>query len=445
MYSVKHMSAITKKPPQYHSKLMKFAATVEKRSNMSDMFVKPNFKIDYINSGSTVLNMLCGGSKLRDGSFICPGYPRGRIIEIFGRESSGKSTLALTAMGQAVADENMKGCGLYIDLEHAVVDSYAQKLGCDFRPPEMGGPGNLIRAQPNTFEETEQLVTMAVIQGIDLIVIDSVAGLVSSREVARDVTKDSVAVAEIPRLMSGWMPKLQSQISKSNSCVIFLNQTRDKIGAMGYTEEALKSTVGGNALKFWAAIRLMLSPKTSMKAKVFNPILKEQEEVQIATDIKVKVIKNKIDAKQGHVGMISIRYGVGVDELLSMVNVAVAYEIVNKTKNGKKQEVFQFSSAASGRKIEEIGMEKFRLALRRDPESLQDMLSLAQEKIINGYKIIDDEQLATLAQGSVTTHNHDTDGDEDDDYAKQTPEDDVPPADYGDMVDNQTTALDITV
>lgn len=431
------------KIPKYHPKLTRFAANIEKRAGMADVFVKPNFRIDYINTGSTVLNMLCGGSKLRDGSFICPGYPKGRIIEIFGRESSGKSTLALTAMGQVVGDEASNGCGLYVDLEHAVVDSYAQKLGCDFRSPEMGGPGTLIRAQPTSFEETEQLVTMAAIQGVDLIVIDSVAGLVSSREVKRDVTKDSVAVAEIPRLMSGWMPKLQAQISKSGTCVIFLNQTRDKIGAMGYTEEALKSTVGGNALKFWAAIRLMLSPKTSMKAKVFNPILKEQEEVQIATDVKVKVIKNKIDAKQGHVGMITIRYGVGVDELLSMVNVACAYDVVSKTKNAKKQEIFSFTSAATGRKIEEIGMEKFRLSLRRDVETLNDMLGLAQEKIINGYKIIDDEQLASLAQGSVTMTNHDTDGDEDDDYAKQ---DDVEPVDYGDMVDNETvSSLDVTL
>lgn len=423
--------ATTNKSPKYHNKLLKFAMNVSKRSNMSDMFVKPSERIECINTGSTVLNMLCGGSKLRDGSFVCPGYPRGRIIEIFGRESSGKSTLALTAMGQAVSDGN--GCGLYVDLEHAVVDAYAKKLGCDFRPPEMGGPGNLIRAQPHNFEETEQLVTMAVQQGVDLIVIDSVAGLVSTREVKRDVTKDSVSVAEIPRLMSQWMPKLQAQISKSNSTIIFLNQTRDKIGAMGYTEEALKSTVGGNALKFWAAMRFMLSPKTSMKAKVFNPITKEQEEVQIANDVKVKVIKNKIDAKQGHVGMITIRYGVGIDELLTMMNVAQAYNIVNKTKNAKKQDVYSFVSPATGKKIEEIGLEKFRLALRRDPDVLNDMLSLAQEKIIHGYKIVDDDQLASLAEGSVTIHNHNTDDDEDDDYAKN---EDLPEnPDYSEMID----------
>lgn len=420
----------TAKTPKYCAKLLRFAASVEKRSNMSDIFVKPSERLEYINTGSTVLNMLCGGSKLRDGSFICPGYPRGRIIEIFGRESSGKSTLALTAMGQAVAGG---GCGLYVDLEHAVVDAYALKLGCDFRPPEMGGSGQLIRAQPHNFEETEQLVTMAAIQGVDLIVIDSVAGLVSTREVKRDVTKDSVAVAEIPRLMSQWMPKIQAQISKSGSTVIFLNQTRDKIGAMGYNEETLKSTVGGNALKFWAAMRFMLTPKTSMKAKIFNPIIKEQEEVQIATDVKVKVIKNKIDAKMGHTGMIAIRYGVGVDELLTMMNVAQAYGIVNKSKNSKKQDVYSFASPQTGRKIEEIGLEKFRLALRRDPEVLNDMLNLAQEKIIHGYKIVDDEQLATLADGSVTVSHNNDDDDENDDYAKN---DDVPEnPDYSEMIE----------
>lgn len=432
------------KAPKYHIKLQRFAANVEKRADISDIFVKPSEKLEYVNSGSTVLNMLIGGARNKDGSFVCPGFAKGRIHEIFGRESSGKSTLALTAMGQAVADGN--GCGLYVDLEHAVIDSYAQKLGCDFRSPEMGGPGNMVRAQPRSFEETEQLVTMAAIQGVDLIVIDSVAGLVSTREVKRDVTKDSVAVAEIPRLMSQWMPKLQAQISKSGSCVLFLNQMRDKIGAMGYNEETIKSTVGGNALKYWAAVRMMLTPKTSMKAKVFNPITKEQEEVQIATDVRVKIIKDKLAPHQGHVGLITIRYGVGVDELLTMMNVAEAYNIISKTKNAKKQDIYSFVSPSTSRRIEEIGLEKFRLALRRDSDSLQDMLSLAQEKIIHGYKIIDDEQLASLAQGSVTIANHDSDDtdDDNDDYAKN---DVTENPDYSEMIDedSEVSALDLNV
>src|SRR5690606_17106774 len=118
--------------------------------------------------------------------------------------------------------------------------------------------------------------------------------------------------------------------------------------------------------------------------------------------VRIKMVKNKIDAKQGHVGMITMRYGVGIDELLTMVNAALAYDIISKKKNNKKQDVFNFQSPATGRTIESIGMEKFRLALQADQESLHDLMKLTQDQIVTGYRIIDDEQLAALAEGSVT-------------------------------------------
>jgi recombination protein RecA len=206
----------------------------------------------------------------------------------------------MSAMAQALYNSGKHdGCGLYIDLECAVVDKYAQRIGVDFRSVEQGGSGQAIRAQPHTFEETEALVMNAALNGVDIVVVDSVAGLVSEREIKRNVSdeKQKQTLAEIPRLMSNWMPKLQSVISRTGTLVIFLNQTRDKIGAMGYTEEALKSTTGGNALKFWASIRILLKPKQSTKAKRFDPVTKEMVELQIATDIEAKMIKNKVDAK----------------------------------------------------------------------------------------------------------------------------------------------------
>jgi recombination protein RecA len=397
-----------------HPKLQKLRSSIETRHKITDVFVQPSFQVPYINTGSTVLNMLVGGSRLANGAFVCPGWPKGKIVEIYGRESSGKSTIALTAMGHTVTNG---GCGLYVDLECAVIDAYAMKLGVDFRGPEEGGPGTAMRCQPHSFEETETIINAAALNGIDIIVVDSVAGLVSEREINRDVSdKDQKqGIAEIPRLMAGWMPKLQRIIASTDTLVIFLNQTRDKIGAIGFSEEAKKTTTGGNALKFWAAIRMLLKPKNSTKAKVYNPITKSREDVQIATDVQCKVIKNKIDATQGHAGMITIRYGVGIDELRTMMNVAEAYGIIKKEKNKKRQDVFKLGSTKTDKIIEATGIEKFRLELIKSG-LLEEMVELSKEKIVQGFQIMDDEQLAALAEDAVTKENDDYDDDSQDDY-----------------------------
>ena len=400
--------------PKWHSKIGKFMEQVEKRTKVRDVFVTPTFRVECVNSGSTVLNMLIGGSRLPDGSFVCPGWPRGRISEVYGKESSGKSTIAMAGMGMAIKDG---GCGFYVDLEHAVVDNYAMRLGCDFRPPELGGSGMAVRAQPHTFEEAEALVTMAALNGVDFIVVDSVAGLVPRHEASRDTTdeKQKQAVALVPRMMAQWMPKLQAIIARTKSHVMFLNQTRDKIGAIGYTEEALKSTTGGNALKFWASVRVLLKPKMTTKAKRFNPITKDYEEVQISTDVEAKMIKNKIDAKQGHSGLLTLCYGVGVDELRTMLNVAEAYNIIKASKNTKRQDVYSFTNPETGENIEEIGMEKFRLALKGNAPMMKCMTDAAIERIMLGYRMIDDEQLAALASDAINKRVGDGSGSEDDD------------------------------
>ena len=391
---------------QLHPKLAKFRAAVEKRTKLTDVFVEPNFQMDCINSGSTVINMLIGGSRLPNGQFVCPGWARGTMSEVFGKESSGKSTIALTGMGQCVA---LGGVGLYIDLECAVKDHYAMRLGCDFRPPEMGGNGLSMRAQPRTAEETEAIVMQAALNGVDFIAIDSVAGLVSNRELSRDVTsdKEKQGVAEIPRFMANWLPKLQQVISRTGTHVMFLNQTRSKIGAMGFSEEATTTTTGGNALRFWTNIRMMLKPRRSTKAKIYNPIIKEKEEVQIATDVQVKMIKNKIDAKQGHTGLITIRYGVGIDELLTMLNVAEAYKIM-----AKKGSWYEFIAPQCGRTIKAAGFERFRLELEKDAEAMTELVGLATDRIVEGYRTIDKETLAQLAE-NAEVRRHDADDDED--------------------------------
>ncbi len=390
---------------KWNPKIAKFRTMAERKVDLADIEVKPNKKLRCINSGSTVINMLIGGTRLPDGAFVCPGWPRGKIIEIFGRESSGKSTIAMMAMACAIQEE--KGAGLYVDLEHAVMDTYARKLGVDFEA------GNASRVAPHTAEETEALVDSAALSGVDIIVVDSVAAMVSKREVSRDVMdeKQKLGIGELARMMSNWMPKLQSIISRTGTCVIFLNQTRDKIGAMGYTEEAKKSTPGGNALKFYASNRILLTPKRSAKAKVYNPITKSQEEVTIATDVLVKNVKNKIDARQHHTGLVTLRYGVGIDEMRTMLNVAEAYKIISI--KGKKQKTYGFKSATTGESVEVAGVEKFRAAIGKNPELWKELHGLCVERVLQGYKSISDEELSGLAEDAVYTQDGADDDDDD--------------------------------
>lgn len=387
-------------------RVSKFFASIEKRTQIRDVFVKPNDSIECVNSGSSVINLLIGGTRLKNGKFVCPGWPKGKIVEIFGRESSGKSTVAMHAVAHVVASG---GVGLYVDLECAVTDYYSKALGVDFNRDDR----RAIRAMPHSFEEAETLVNTACLQGFDIIVIDSVAALVSNREAKRDTSDEDQkqGIAEIPRLMSAWMPKLQRIIATTNTCVIFLNQTRDKIGAKGFTEEALKSTTGGNALKFYASVRALLKPKMSTKAKRYNPLTKENEDVQISTDVEIKMVKNKVDAKQGHTGLFAIRYGVGIDEVQTMLNVAEAYGVLKKAKNKQRQDVYTFRSDVTGRTIEVANLEKFRLALSKDPETLEDLMSQAREQILLGTRVLTDEQLASLSDGAVQKRM-----DDDDDY-----------------------------
>jgi len=422
-------------PGGWHKKLAMLQKNMTERLGMADAIVKPDLQLKVINSGSSVLNLLIGGSKLPNGNLVCPGWPRGKISEIFGRESSGKSTIALMAMAQALLENGGTGTGLYVDLEHAIVDNYAIKLGCDFRPPSMGGTGQCMRIAPTYAEQVEAAVNAACIQKIDFIVIDSVAALVTRKEFERDASdvEDKKGIAEVPRFMATWLPKLQSIIAKTGTHVMFLNQTRDKIGAKGFTEEALKSTTGGNTLKFFASNRMILKPRQVAKAKRFNPLIGKEEEVPVATDVEVKNVKNKVDAKQGHTGLVTIRYGVGIDEIRTMINVATAYKICKHSKNGRKQDVYAYKGTTNGNTIEVIGLEKFRYALSKDLETFKDMATTCHERMLADMRNITDDELAELEAGAVVTKMGD---DEDEDYSRSDDPREVSPEEMGEEDDS---------
>lgn len=257
---------------------------------------QPKGGIAAISSGSIQIDEIIG----------IGGYPRGRIIEIFGPESSGKTTLALQAIAQS---QKSGGICAFIDAEHALDASYAQKLGVNI--------ADLIISQPDFGEQALEIAEMLIRSGaVDIIVIDSVAALVPKAELEGDMGDSHVGLQA--RLMSQALRKLAAIVHKSNTALIFINQIRQNIASMGYGPT--ETTTGGKALKFYASLRLDIRKIAS---------LKKNEEV-FGNRVRIKAVKNKMAPpfKETEVDFI---FNMGISKELDLLDVAIAHGVVIKS------------------------------------------------------------------------------------------------------------------
>ncbi|MCM4162013.1 MULTISPECIES: recombinase RecA [unclassified Arenibacter] len=292
--------------------------------------------VEVISSGSLGLDVALGVG----------GYPRGRVIEIYGPESSGKTTLTLHAMAEA---QKNGGIAAFIDAEHAFDRFYAQKLGVDI--------DNLIISQPDHGEQALEIADNLIRSGaIDIVVIDSVAALTPKSEIEGEMGDSKMGLHA--RLMSQALRKLTGSISKTNCTVIFINQLRDKIGVMFGNPE---TTTGGNALKFYASVRLDIRRSTQIKDT--------DGDVQ-GNKTRVKVVKNKV-APPFRTAEFDIMYGEGISKVGEIIDLGVEFEIIKKSGSW-----FSYGDTKLGQ-----GRDAVKSLLLDNPELLEELEAKIKEAI----------------------------------------------------------------
>jgi recombination protein RecA len=294
------------------------------------------------------LEVISSGSLALDHALGINGYPKGRIVEIYGPESSGKTTLTIHAIAEA---QKAGGIAAFIDAEHAFDRSYAEKLGVDTE--------NLFISQPDNGEQALEIAENLIRSGaIDIIVIDSVAALTPKSEIEGEMGDSKMGLQA--RLMSQALRKLTGTISKTNCCCIFINQLREKIGVMFGNPE---TTTGGNALKFYASIRLDIRRIGQ---------LKDGETVN-GNRVRVKIVKNKV-APPFKTAEFDILYGEGISKTGEIIDLGVDLNVVKKSGSWYSYNDTRIAQGRDGAKQ----------TLNDNPELLEELEARVREAMANG-------------------------------------------------------------
>ncbi|HVV54401.1 MAG TPA: recombinase RecA [Mucilaginibacter sp.] len=302
-------------------------------------------QIEVISTGSIGLDIALGVG----------GLPKGRVVEIYGPESSGKTTLAIHAIAES---QKKGGIAAFIDAEHAFDRFYAKKLGVDVE--------NLLISQPDNGEQALEIADNLIRSGaIDIIVIDSVAALVPKGEIEGEMGDSKMGLQA--RLMSQALRKLTGTISKTGCCCIFINQLRDKIGVMFGNPE---TTTGGNALKFYASVRLDIRRISQIK---------DTDEVS-GNRVKVKIVKNKV-APPFRIAEFDIMFGEGVSKAGEIIDLGVDYNIIKKSGSW-----FSYGDARLGQ-----GRDAVKQLLLDNPELMEELEAKIKETVTGDKLMVEEE------------------------------------------------------
>ena len=332
-------------------------------------------KVEVIPSGSLGLDIALGVG----------GYPRGRVIEIFGQESSGKTTLTLHAIAEA---QKLGGSAAFIDAEHAFDPSYAKKIGIDV--------DNLIISQPDNGEQALEIVDGLVRSGaVDIIVVDSVAALTPKTEIDGEMGDSKMGVHA--RLMSQALRKITGSISKANCVVMFINQLRDKIGVSFGNPE---TTTGGNALKFYSSVRVDVRRQAAP--------LKNKEGEAYGSLTKVKVVKNKV-APPFQRTEFEIIYGEGISKVSEIVDWGTDFDILSKSGAWYS---YGGTRLANGR-------DAMKALLYDNPEMAEEIEGKIKEAVKEGKVVVKKK-----GKTKTATKDKAADPDEDDEYDEPEEDDD---------------------
>ena len=312
--------------------------------------IKKTLGEDAIMWGNETVNVdvdaISSGSLLVDKALGIGGYPRGRIIEIYGPESSGKTTLALHAIAEV---QKTGGKAAFIDVENAIDPVYAKNLGVNI--------DDLLLSQPDSGEQALEITSMLVRSGaIDLIIVDSVAALVPQAELDGTMSDNSIGLQA--RLMSKALRNLARDMNKNKCTVIFINQLREKIGTMFGNPE---TTTGGRSLRFYASVRIEIRKGEAIKAGT---------EI-IGNKTNVKVSKNKV-APPFKTAQIEIRYGEGISRLAEIIDLGVEYDLLEKSGTW-----FSYKGEKIGQ-----GKENARIFLQEHPEIAEELEKQIREILV---------------------------------------------------------------
>lgn len=333
--------------------------------------------LPHIPTGSIIIDYLIGGERNERGVMPCPGIPRGRITQLWGHESAGKSTLALTAAATCCAQG---GTVLFVDWENAIVPDYAAALGVP-----VTDPNKFELVQPDTLEDGLKLAQIYALAGVDLIIFDSVGAAVPARIANRDLGEvgEQARVGELQAVWSQELPNLRGAAAKRGAAILGISQIRAKIST-GPSYGPQTQPQGGNAWKFYSDVRIELRRVKTEKSNLFDALTNTKDQRITGGLINCKLIKCKISSSQGREGRFYIRHGEGIDDIRSVMELATKYKLIKKAGSWLTWET------PGGEEIKCQGTDKLRDHLKENPSDFRVLVN-AVTPYLSTFKAEDDE------------------------------------------------------